>query len=321
MSAKPVTGAPRMADGFPGERLTILPPAVLRRTKTLAGCRGLCVTHTGRFDHVRGHYVSRPRGTPEHVLILCLNGAGRGHLDGARWSLRGSEGVLLPPNRPHDYTADPENPWTLIWFHFTGAWADEYARIVGGTGRHRKFAVHDVDALVEAFEECYRHVLGGYTDADLIGLSTSFARLLGLCRTLQRPANPRRRHAEDRVLRTIRFMRDHLGRPITLAELAQAASLSVPHYSATFKRQMNCSPVEFLTRLRLQKACERLGCSNESIAEIAYTVGFADPLYFSRVFRRHMEITASEYRQRTGWGNPPPRREPGESGLGRNDAN
>ncbi|HWL17513.1 MAG TPA: AraC family transcriptional regulator [Opitutus sp.] len=304
MKAKPEAASARMADGFPGERLAILPPAVLRRAQMLPGCRGLCVTHTGRFDHVRGHHVSRPHGTPEHILILCLNGAGRGHLDGTGWTLRGSEGVLLPPGKPHDYTADVDNPWTLIWFHFVGAWAPEFARLVGGAGRCGKFAIHDVDVVIEAFEECYRHVLGGYTDADLIGLSTSFARLLGLCRTLQRPANPRRRQAEDRVLRTIRFMREQLTRAITLDELAGVAHLSVPHYSATFKRQMNCSPMEFLTRLRLQKACERFGHSSESIAEIAYALGFADPLYFSRVFRRHMGITATEYRQRAGWRRP-----------------
>ena len=294
-----------MADGFPGERLTILPPAVLRRGHTLAGCRGLCVTHTGRFDHVHGHYVARPHGTREHVLILCLSGAGRGYLDGVGWSLRGGQGVLLPPGLPHDYTADPDNPWTLIWFHFVGAWAEEYAQIVGGVGRHRKFTVHNIEVLIEAFEECYRYVLGGYTDADLIGLSTCFARLLGLCRTLQRPANPRGRHSEDRVLRTIRFMREHLSRPISLEELAQTANLSIPHYSAMFKRQMNCSPVEFLTRLRLQKACERIESSNDTIAEIGYAVGFSDPLYFSRVFRRHMSVTASEYRLRAGRQNPP----------------
>ena len=306
MSSKPAFRHTHMADGFPGERLTILPPVVLRRAHELPGCRGLCVTHTGRFDHVRGHYVARPHGTPEHIFIFCLNGAGRGHLDGAGWSLRGGQGVLLPPDAPHDYAADPVNPWTLIWFHFVGTWAKEYAQVIGGTGRHRKFSVHNIDVAIEAFEECYRYVLGGYTDADLIGLSTSFVRLLGLCRALQRPANPRRRHAEDRVLRTIRFMRENLSRPITLGELAQAANLSIPHYSATFKRQMNCSPVEFLTRLRLQKACERIECSNESIAQAAYAVGFSDPLYFSRVFRRHMGVTASEYRRRTGWRNPPP---------------
>jgi AraC-like DNA-binding protein len=307
MKTKSPAGAFRMADGFPGERLTILPPAVLRRANALPGCRGLCVTHTGRFDHVQGHYVRRPHGTPEHILIVCLNGAGRGHTAGAGWSLRGSEGVILPPGQPHDYAADADSPWTLIWFHFVGAWADEYVRMVGGTGRQHKFAVHDVDVLVEAFEECHRYVVGGYTDADLVGLSTSFARLLGLCRTLQRPANARRRLAEDRVLRTIRYMRENLGRTITLGELAGAARLSVPHYSALFKRQMSCSPVEFLTRLRLQKACERFGQSNESIAEIAYALGFADPLYFSRVFRRQMGITATEYRARAGWTRPPAR--------------
>lgn len=300
MKTKPVAPPTPMADGFPGERLAILPPAVLRRARTLAGCRGLCVTHTGRFDHVRSHYVERPHGTKEHILILCLDGSGRGHLDGAAWSLRGGQGVLLPPGVPHDYAADPDNPWTLIWFHFTGAWAEEYAQAVGGTGRQRKFSVHHIEVLVEAFEECYRHVLGGYTDADLVGLSTSFVRFVGLCRTLQRHSNPRRRYTEDLVLRTIRFMREHLGRHLALEELARTANLSIPHYSATFKRQMNCSPIEFLTRLRLQKACERMECSHDTIAQISHAVGFSDPLYFSRVFRRHMNVTASEYRRWTG---------------------
>jgi AraC-like DNA-binding protein len=289
-----------MADGFPGERLTILPPAVLRRAQALPVCRGLCVTHTWRFDHVHGHSVTRPNGTKEHVLIVCLDGAGRGHLDGAGWSLRGGQGVLLPPGISHDYTADANNPWTLLWFHFIGPWADECAQLVGGTGRtgrHRKFSVHDIELVIEAFEECYRYVLGGYTDADLVGLSTSFVRLLGLCRTLQRPSNRRLRHTEDRVLRTIRFMRENLNRAISLQQLARTASLSISHYSAMFRRQMNCSPVEFLTRLRLQKARER---TSDTIAQIGYTVGFSDPLYFSRVFRRHMGVTASEYRHRAG---------------------
>lgn len=280
--------------------MTILPPAVLRRGQALAGCRGLCVTHAGRFDHARGHYIARPQGAQEYLLILCLDGSGGGHLGKTRWSLRAGQGVLLPPGVSHDYAADADSPWTIIWFHFIGAWAKEFTELVGGAGRPRKFTVHTIEVVIDAFEECYRYVLGGYTDADLIGLSTSFSRFMGLCRTLHQPADPRRRHSQDQVLRTIRLMRENLGRAITLEELARAAGLSVPHYSAMFKRQMNCTPVLFLTRLRLQKACERLEHSDDTIAQIGYAVGYADPLYFSRVFRRHMSVTASEYRGRTG---------------------
>jgi AraC family transcriptional regulator of arabinose operon len=301
MTPKDILPVAHIADGFPGERLTILPPAVLQRARRLAVCRSLCVTHTGRFDHALGHYVDRPHGTREHVLIICLDGAGRGHLNGVGWSLRGGQGVLLPPGLPHDYSADPANPWTLIWFHFVGDSAEEYAGIVGGADRHRKFSVQNIEIIIEAFEECYRYVLGGYTDEDLIGMATSFARLLGLCRTLRRPANSRLHHTEDRVRRTIRFMRENLNRHISLAELARTANLSVPHYSAMFKRQTNCSPIEFLTRLRLQKACERIERSDDTIAQIGHAVGFGDSLYFSRIFRRHMGITASKYRLLAGW--------------------
>lgn len=300
MKAKVEQPVVRKGCGFPGERMTILPPSVLRRGRALPGCRGLCVTHTGRFDHARGHYIARRRGAREYVLILCLDGAGEGHLDETRWSLRAGQGVLLPPGRSHDYAADAKSPWTIIWFHFVGVWAGEYARLIGGAGRTRKFTVHNIEVVVDAFEECHRYVSGGYTDADLIGLSTSFSRFMGLCRTLQQPADPRCRRSREQVLRTIRYMRENLGRSISLEELARAAGLSIPHYSAMFKRQMNCSPIGFLTRLRLQKACERIEHSDDTIAEIGYAVGYGDPLYFSRVFRRHMGATASEYRSRIG---------------------
>lgn len=287
----------RLADGFPGERLTILPAPVVRRARTLPVCRDLCVTHLGRFDRARGHYVSRPRGRPEHVLILCLAGAGRVHVAGTTHHLHAGGGIVLPPGRSHRYAADPDDPWTIFWFHFTGRRAGDYLNALRLTRRKSVFRVKEVDAVVEAFEDCYRQVLGGYTDGELTALTTSFARLLGLCRMLQRSDNARRHHSEERVLRTLRFMRSNLSRPVTLGELAGQASLSVPHFSALFQRQMRCPPMEFLIRLRMQRACELLISSDQPAHEIAAAIGYEDPFYFSRLFRKKVGISAREYRR------------------------
>jgi AraC-like DNA-binding protein/mannose-6-phosphate isomerase-like protein (cupin superfamily) len=276
----------RMAEGFPGERLTVLPTAVVERAHALPVCRDLCVTHTGRFDHVRGHYVSRPHGRPEHVLIVCLAGEGRVKIEQTSHSLSRGQGIVLPPRRSHQYAADEKNPWSLFWFHFVGRSARAYVSSLGVDPARRCFWVQDVDQLAEAFEECYRHVLGGYIDAELFGLSTSFARLLGLCRTLQRAPNLRRRQTEDRVLKV----------------LARNAGLSVPHFSAMFRKQLNCSPLEFHIRLRMERACALLESSNHTAAEIAYGLGYADPLYFSRLFRQKIGLSPTAYRERNTHG-------------------
>jgi len=288
---------PRLAEGFPGERLTILPPLVVQRARQLPVCRDLCVTHTGRFDHVQGHYVERKGGRPEHVMIFCLAGEGRVQLGRASHRLACGHGIVLPPGQAHRYAADASAPWTIFWFHFTGRRARDYVAALGVRPGRPHFWVQDVDAVAEAFEDCYRHVRGGYTDAELFALSTSFGRLLGLCRALQRPAEARRRDAEDRVQRTLRFMRENLHRPVALGALAREAALSVPHFSAVFRRQMRCSPVEFHIRLRMQRACELLLTTPLAAGAIGTRLGYEDPLYFSRLFRKKIGVPPSAYRR------------------------
>jgi AraC-like DNA-binding protein len=209
---------------------------------------------------------------------------------------------VLPPGEPHRYAASASAPWTIFWFHFVGQRSDDFVAALGCRPGRPHFWVHDIDAIVEAFEECYRQVLGGYTDAEMIALSTSFGRLIGLCRALQRPLGARRRAAEDRVARTLRFMRENLHRPVALAALAREASLSVPHFSAIFRRQMKCSPVEFHIRLRMQRACELLLTTSLPAGAIGAALGYNDPFYFSRLFRKKIGVPPSAYRQPA---NPP----------------
>ncbi len=289
-----------IADGFPGERLAILPASVARRAGGLPACGDIFVTHTGRFDRVLGHYVSRPHGCPQHVLIFCMDGRGVIHLGRSRWQMRRGHGVILPPGVAHEYAADAGDPWSIVWFHFAGARAGAYARAPNVSAASPRFWVQDVGMMTEAFEECYHHVLGGHTDADLIGLSTSFVRFLGLCRTLQRSPDTRRRHTEERIVHSVRFLRENLHRALTLAQVAGAAGLSVPHFCAMFKRQINCGPMEFFARLKMQRACELLAGTRLGIAEIAYGLGFEDPLYFSKRFRQHVGTSPTSHRRRAG---------------------
>jgi AraC family transcriptional regulator of arabinose operon len=288
---------PRIADGFPGERLTILPAEVIHRARELPVCRDLCVTHTGRFDRVRGHFVDRPHGRPEYVLIVCLAGKGRVKLASHSHHLSRGHGIVLPPRLAHGYVADARDPWSLFWFHFTGRRAEDYVTALELDPAHPRFWVQDIEQLGDAFEECFSWVLGGYTDADLLGLSTSFSRLLGRCRTLQRSASLRLRRTEDRVLRTLQFMRQNLHRTLTLKEIARHASLSVPHFGAMFRRQLNCPPLEMHIRLRMQRACELLEGSDHNVGEIGAALGYADPLYFSRIFRQKIGKSPTQYRQ------------------------
>jgi AraC-like DNA-binding protein len=83
-----------------------------------------------------------------------------------------------------------------------------------------------------------------------------------------------------------------------LTDLALEAHMSESTLLATFKEATGQSPIDYLIRLRIQRAAELLCKGTESISEVAFAVGFEDSNYFSRQFRRTMHASPREYRRR-----------------------
>lgn len=82
----------------------------------------------------------------------------------------------------------------------------------------------------------------------------------------------------------------------TLQEAAETVFVSPQHLSLLFKRETGLSYSEYLTRLRLDRACRLLDNPDLSIREIAEMSGFSDPDYFSRFFKQNMGMRPGEYR-------------------------
>jgi AraC-like DNA-binding protein len=92
------------------------------------------------------------------------------------------------------------------------------------------------------------------------------------------------------------YLREHIGTRTSVAELAALARLSPSHFAALFRRATGVGVLQYQTRLRMSRARELLDTTDQAIAEIARTLGYADPFYFSRQFRAVHGVSASEYR-------------------------
>lgn len=100
----------------------------------------------------------------------------------------------------------------------------------------------------------------------------------------------------QRVIELIR--RDHTS-GLRIAQLARACGMSRFSFSRLFQRSFGCSCREYLVRLRIETACKMLREPNASVTRIAIAAGFTDASYFSRMFRRQMRVSPTEY-ARTG---------------------
>ncbi|MEI4263375.1 AraC family transcriptional regulator [Roseovarius sp. D0-M9] len=97
--------------------------------------------------------------------------------------------------------------------------------------------------------------------------------------------------------RCLELMHARLSEDISLDELAAEARLSPYHFGRMFKQSVGVPPRVYLTRLRVEKACDLLEQTNLPITQIALEVGYSSNQVLARVFLKHMRMSPSDYRR------------------------
>jgi AraC family transcriptional regulator len=102
----------------------------------------------------------------------------------------------------------------------------------------------------------------------------------------------------DRQLAEVRAaMEERMAEPVSLAELASVAGLSVSQFSRQFKARTGFAPHRFLLGLRVEQACRLLRTDRAPIAEIAVRCGFSHQEHLTRVMRAHLDTTPGAVRR------------------------
>lgn len=131
---------------------------------------------------------------------------------------------------------------------------------------------------------------------------TSLSRILLLLKEhcvqhAQAPSEQELRDAE-RIKQMVDFIRFHQAEPLTTAQIASSAAISVSECLRCFRRVMDRTPKEYLRQHRIRHAVSLLEQTDQSIARIGAACGFDDMSYFARIFRAERGCTPSEYREK-----------------------
>ena len=108
--------------------------------------------------------------------------------------------------------------------------------------------------------------------------------------------------SESVVQRAKAYIHENYSRDISLDDVSKEVNVSPYYFSKLFKEEEGENFIEYLTRIRMEKARELLAKPGMSIKEISMACGYSDPNYFSRLFKKQMDQTPREYReQKTGF--------------------
>ncbi|RMG54087.1 MAG: AraC family transcriptional regulator [Bacteroidetes bacterium] len=287
---------PRRKEGFAGQRLLVLPPAVVAQMAENPLTAPLHLTHIGYYPVAAQHWVERPAGAGALVLIYCVSGQGWVEQGGYRRELPAHHASLLPAESGHRYGS--EAGWEIYFWHLAGRLQKSVAQRFAQAWSTGVGAVPFESGRLRLFEDMYRHLEAGYSPRHLEHVNLGLWALLD---SLLYPpeAQPHRQGItpEDRA---IAFMQRALHQKLNLPDLAEAAGLSVSHFSSRFRQATGYAPMDYFFRLKVQRACQYLDLTHLQVQEIAYKLGIEDPFYFSRRFKQVMGISPQGYRRRGG---------------------
>lgn len=105
----------------------------------------------------------------------------------------------------------------------------------------------------------------------------------------------------ERMKLMLSFIQYHLSEPLTVGQIAEAASISESECIRCFKKAIFDTPIHYLRKLRIQRAAELIAGGGMRATQAAEACGFHDLSYFTRCFRQQMGMTPGEYRRR--WSN------------------
>lgn len=101
----------------------------------------------------------------------------------------------------------------------------------------------------------------------------------------------------ERVKQMLLYLQEHYSSPVTVGHLAAQMNISERECLRCFKKILHISPIQYLIRYRIARACGLLRQPSLSILEIGSQCGFESPSYFTKTFRQVVGCTPTEYRK------------------------
>lgn len=103
-------------------------------------------------------------------------------------------------------------------------------------------------------------------------------------------------HVSNVIYKAKEYIDNNFEKDISLKDVSKEVSISPQYFSKIFKEELGVNFIEYLTNTRIKKAKKMLEEGNKSVKEISFEIGYNDPNYFSRLFRRIVGVSPTEYK-------------------------
>ncbi len=150
------------------------------------------------------------------------------------------------------------------------------------------------------YEKMYREYMGmrpGYMELLKAYLTELLINIFRLFHTTKKLNDPISNNRNQIIGKAVSYMKSNYANDIRLDDLSMLSFVSKNYFCRIFKDCTGLTVFEYTQKIRMEEACKLLKNTDKKVVEIAMAVGYRDLKFFNQVFKRHMNLTPSEYRK------------------------
>lgn len=250
----------------------------------------LIVNCTGNASFTFPFTTNNPSGREDFYLLYMVSGSMDVTLPHGTERIHGGQAAIFPPHYHYIYRYDGSAPMNYLWVHFTGSHAAKFLDDFGyGTLPCLKAPGND-PKISSLFSELY----------DCFEIHSPLSRPKSasvLEQLLLRIAEDSHERSEGMPPdASLRLIHEAYHTDLKIPELARMENLSHSRYVTVFRERTGMSPTAYIIAKRISAACELLETTDLPIRQISLLVGYEDPHFFSKIFKKNAGCSPKEYR-------------------------
>ncbi len=247
---------------------------------------------TGITRRDPNYHIRRPDGDFYYVLEYIIAGHGTLLIDGHTYHPAANDVYMLPPEVPHEYYSDRDDPWEKIWFNVSGSLIDQLLIAYNLPGAiYLKNAESSFEYFKQGLELGKKPPVNAYTE-----LAALLHRIIATIAVIKFEQHEQQVSPEAMMLKE--HLDNHWQESITMEQLSRVIDKSPVQTLRIFKRDWQTTPNLYLQQRKLTMAKQYLTNSSYPVRSIAGLLGFQNEFHFSTWFKRQCGLSPKFYRHR-----------------------
>lgn len=234
-----------------------------------------------------------------YSLHLVVSGSGFYTINNTTYHLKKGDLFALFPHVDIKYEPNKKSPWKYYWIDFIGTKAKKILEQLCLSPEKPFLSTNEkLKSIERLFLNNITECKNSPECSEFITLSFLFHIISQLVVT-NNPLPKKNRHlnsASVYIDMAIQYLQNNYSNPnLNLKMLASHLGINESYLSRLFNQELNISFVDYLKKIRIQAAVNLFDSGESIVQVVAATVGFSDPYYFSKVFKKLAATTPSEY--------------------------